>query len=217
MSELFSLFTKHITDQRFPCIAARSAVNSQNVSFLEAGHIACPHDDEPILDFLYKFVSRYRAAPHELCSAVVLFNQPQTLTEDLFDMLLWKRLQALHDLDRLQHKYDDRVSHDPQSAAFSFSIGKEAFFIIGMHPASSRPARAFSHPAIVFNPHAQFEQLRADQRYDKIKAVVRKRELRTVGSINPMLSDFGERSETFQYSGRQHTANWQCPLNIKHD
>jgi uncharacterized protein len=69
----------------------------------------------------------------------------------------------------------------------------------------------------VFNPHQQFEELKKDHRYEKIKAVVRKRELRNTGSINPMLADFGERSETFQYSGQQYEAGWKCPLNTRHD
>lgn len=215
MSQIFSLFKKHITDQSFPCIAARSAVNADKISFMEAGHMACPHDDARILAFLYQFIASYRKSPDQLSSAVVIFNGPDQINENIFEMFLWKRLQSLHDLDRTHYDYDSRVSSDPQSAEFSFSIGQEAFFIIGMHPGSSRQARAFSQPALVFNPHQQFEDLKKDNRYDKIKAVVRKRELRTNGSINPMLADFGERSESFQYSGQQYRADWKCPLHTK--
>ena len=47
-------------------------------------------------------------------------------------------------LDAENYNYDDRVEADPSSAKFSFSIKEEAFYIIGLHAASSRQARQFS-------------------------------------------------------------------------
>mgnify|MGYP001586067322 CR=1 FL=1 len=81
---------------------------------------------------------------------------------------------------------------------------------------SSRKARRFEYPAIVFNPHQQFEQLRRSKKYQAMRMMVRKRDERYSGSINPMLADFGEQSEVIQYSGRNYDANWKCPLNIRH-
>jgi hypothetical protein len=45
-----------------------------------------------------------------------------------------------------------------------------------------------------------------------MKAVVRKKDMVLAGSINPMLTNFGEASEVYQYSGKQYDKNWQCPL-----
>ncbi len=106
---------------------------------------------------------------------------------------------------------------NPSAPEFSFSLKEEAFFIIGLHPASSRPARQFKYPALVFNPHLQFEQLREANKYQSIKYAVRKRDIAYSGSINPMLTDFGEASEVYQYSGRKYDEQWQCPLKIKHE
>ncbi len=41
----------------------------------------------------------------------------------------------------------------------------------------------------------------------------RAREMAFQGSINPMLKNFGERSEASQYSGRAVSDNWPCPFH----
>ena len=48
------------------------------------------------------------------------------------------------------------------AVADDFSLSGTAFFVVGLHPNASRPARQFSSPVLVFNLHAQFERLRAD-------------------------------------------------------
>ena len=159
---------------------------------------------------------RYRNSNEFYHSAAIIFTGPQIINEEMFDALLWQRLQALEILDAENYKYDNRVEADPASAKFSFSIKEEAFYIIGLHAASSRQARRFIHPTLVFNPHAQFEQLRASSKYDAMKNTVRKRDIAFSGSVNPMLQDFGEASEVFQYSGRKYDDSWKCPLKITH-
>jgi hypothetical protein len=42
---------------------------------------------------------------------------------------------------------------------------------------------------------------------------VRKRDIAYSGSINPMLNDFGNASEVYQYSGKQYTSDWVCPFS----
>lgn len=205
-----------IENKAFACVAAKAALAKSQIECFVAGNMACPKDDRDILDFLYRFIDNYRNSKEQYHSAVVIFEGPDFVGDKMFDMLLWKRLQALSDMDSFSYKYDDRVNHDPASPEFSFSLKKEAFFIIGLHPASSRPARRFSYPALVFNPHQQFEELRASGKYDKLKHVVRKRDIALSGSVNPMLTDFGDASEVYQYSGREYKSDWQCPLKINH-
>jgi FPC/CPF motif-containing protein YcgG len=64
----------------------------------------------------------------------------------------------------------------------------------------------------VFNPHEQFERLRADGHWKRMQETIRRRDLELQGSINPMLSDFGEQSEARQYSGRAVEDNWRAPF-----
>ncbi|MEO6316680.1 MAG: guanitoxin biosynthesis heme-dependent pre-guanitoxin N-hydroxylase GntA [Chitinophagaceae bacterium] len=210
-------FAAAVGETEFPCIMARSALANQQLRSMTAGHMACPNNDRAILDFLYEFIDEFKKAGAGYHSAVIIFDQPVETTETLFEQLFWQRLQALADLDARNFGYDKRVSADPMSENFSFSLKEEAFYIIGLHPASSRKARRFSHPAIVFNPHAQFEALRAANKYDKIKQVIRKRDLQYSGSVNPMLKDFGTATEAFQYSGNKYDDQWKCPLHIKHE
>ena len=200
----------------FPCIAAKAAHERHLIKCMVAGNMACPKDDTAILFFLYDFVDAYRNSTEMYNSAAIIFTGPQITGEEMFDALLWQRLQALEILDAENYKYDNRVEADPVSAKFSFSIKEEAFYIIGLHAASSRQARRFIHPTLVFNPHAQFEQLRASSKYDAMKSTVRKRDIAFSGSVNPMLQDFGDASEAFQYSGRKYDDQWKCPLKITH-
>ena len=169
-----------------------------------------------ILKFLYDFVDDYRQSESLYNSAVVLFKGPETSNEEMFDALLWQRLQAISNLDAARYQYDPRVEQDPKSPKFSFSIKEEAVYIIGLHPSSSRKARQFRYPAMVFNPHAQFEKLRETSKYEPIRQVVRKRDINFSGSVNPMLADFGEASEAFQYTGRRYDKTWQCPFISHH-
>jgi FPC/CPF motif-containing protein YcgG len=48
-----------------------------------------------------------------------------------------------------------------------------------------------------------------------MKKVVRRRDELYSGSVNPMLKDFGEAPEVFQYSGKQYDSTWKCPLHHK--
>jgi uncharacterized protein len=213
---IIETFYRYLSDERYPCVAARAAVSRQQIQCLVADHMACPKDDESILQFIYAFVDDFRKTGTLLQSAAVIFTGPEETTEGTFDSLLWNRLQALSRLDATHFTYDKRVNPDPAHPNFSFSLAEEAFFVIGLHPGSSRASRQFRFPAIVFNPHAQFEQLRESNQYEKMKNIIRRRDIVYSGSINPMLADFGESSEVYQYSGRQYDGEWICPLRPTH-
>ena len=87
--------------------------------------------------------------------------------------------------------------------------------MIGLHGGASRLARRLPFPALVFNSHRQFEQLRADGRYAKMQAATRERDIALQGSINPNLADFGRASEARQYSGRAVDSGWVCPFRAR--
>jgi FPC/CPF motif-containing protein YcgG len=109
-------------------------------------------------------------------------------------------------------EWDRSVSPDPRDSHFSFSFAGQAFYVIGLHANSSREARRFPWPTLVFNPHEQFERLRTDGKWKRMQQTIRERDTQLQGSINPMLSDFGERSEAPQYSGRAVGEDWQPPI-----
>jgi FPC/CPF motif-containing protein YcgG len=207
-------FENFLLNDAFPCVAARAALNKDQIKYHVSGHMACPQDNYNIIKFLYDFIDEYRKAETQFHSAVVIFKDPVYITEETFDKLLWMKLQMLSNIDSKIYNYDKRVSTEPASPEFSYSLKEEAFFIIGLNPASSREARKFKYPALVFNPHSQFEELRALNRYEKMKNIVRKRDVEYSGSVNPMLKDFGAASEVYQYSGMKYNSDWKCPFKI---
>jgi len=214
--EIIEEYMDHLKEKSFPCVAAHEAAIKNTIRCYVADHIACPHNDLQILNFLYAFVDEYRTVEEGYHSSAIIFKNPRILSEEMFDMFLWQRLQALADLDATNYPYDSRVSSNTNSPHFSFSLKSEAFYIIGLHESSSRKARQFKYPALVFNPHAQFQKLREDNHYQKMQRIVRSRDVLYSGSVNPMLADFGTSPEVFQYSGREYEATWSCPLKLKH-
>ena len=205
-----------INKKDFPCVAAKTAFTWQQLNCLVVDHLACPKDDAEILEFLYQFVDKYRASDKLYHSATIIFRGPTAPDEALFEELFWQRLQALSNLDARRYGYDPRVVADPSSPEFSFSLKEEAFFVIGLHPGSGRLARQFKYPTLVFNVHQQFEQIRANGNYEKLRDTIRGRDLAYSGSVNPMLQNFGASSEAHQYTGKAHDAAWQCPFRSLH-
>jgi len=209
---VFNEYYNFLSNKAFPCVAAKDAMAKGNIKLFVADNIGCPKDDKAILDFMYSFTAFYRKSIKGFYSAAIIFNQPEIINEEMFDALLWKRLAALRSLDALQYRHDRRVAANPTDSNFSFSMMEEAYFIVGLNPMSSRPARRFKYATLVFNPHAQFETMKKDARYEKMKTIVRKRDVSFSGSVNPMLTDFGEASEVYQYSGKNYDSQWKCPL-----
>lgn len=209
-------YTAFINDKAFPCIGAKASMAKLQAQSMVAGHMACPAHDKAILDFLYDFIDEVRGSDDNFHSAAIIFNSPVNMDEDTFEMLLWQRLQSLSKMDAERYAYDTRVSPDPASPDFSFSLKSEAFFIIGMHPASSRKARRFDYPTLVFNLHAQFERLKETSKYENMQQAIRKKDVLFSGSVNPMLTDHGRSSEIMQYSGRHYKDGFECPLKIFH-
>lgn len=209
-------FHDHLKAKEFPCIAAHEASNKKTLRCFVAEHMACPMDDAQILHFIYDFVDDYVLSETGFHSAAIIFKAPHITEETTFDDLLWRRLQSISDMDAQRFNYDSRVAADISSPNFSFSLKEEAFYIVGLHPASSRKARQYKYPVLIFNPHSQFEKLRTENHYHKMQQIVRKRDEEFSGSVNPMLADFGNAPEVFQYSGRVYDPSWQCPLKINH-
>ena len=81
-------------------------------------------------------------------SFVAAFEGPLGMSELEFEQAMWERQQALHDLDARTCDWDGRVSSDPASPDFSFSLRGKAFFVIGLHPNASRRSRRYWRPAL---------------------------------------------------------------------
>lgn len=205
-----------VADMSFPCVGAKSALARGGLVIHRARDITSAWDDLQIFAVLMAFISRYRADPAPFQSLAIVFDGPEGLDEAAFETALWQRAQSLSDKDFwLGHTADPRVSADPRNPDFALSFGGEAFFLVGLHPRASRPARRFERPTIVFNAHAQFRNLREMGRYEPLRRSILKRDMALAGTENPMLARFGEVSEARQYSGRAVDAHWRCPFQSK--
>ena len=205
-------FRAYITNDGFSCIGAKAALNGNlfrvgcydEINTLETTCLLA-HD-------LSAFAAEQEESTTNYASFAAIFPAPMFEDEDVWESSLWAQLQNLHELDRQNFKWDPSVSSDPENPGFSFSFAGTGFFIVGLHPHSSRLARRFSRAAMVFNPHAQFDRLRELDQYERMQQTIRTRELKLQGSLNPNLSDFGTQSEARQYSGRPVEQNWKCPF-----
>lgn len=207
-------FTQFINARSFPCVGAKAALNRDGMRFVVARDLTSAWDDLRIMSALIKVARSYRADPQLFRSLVVLFERGAPSDEAAYEALLWQRLQSLSDKDEwLGQPPDPRVAHDPNDPHFAMSFGGEGFFVVGLHPHSSRPARRFANPALVFNLHDQFDQLRALGRYDPLRAAIMDRDLALAGVANPMLASHGTISAARQYSGRAVNDGWTCPYS----
>jgi len=210
---LAATLRRHVADTQFPCLGAKSALNTGMLSIHAAWRIDSAWDDVAIHEALRDWSAQYRAEASGLRSFAVVFSGPVDLDEEGFEAAMWDRLNSFAAKDAWRGQpWDPAISSDPEDPHFSLSFGGEAYFVVGLHPRASRPARRLDRPAMVFNLHDQFERLREQQRYEKLRAAILARDARLAGSINPMLARHGESSEARQYSGRMVDGDWKCPF-----
>lgn len=201
-------FREFVLDPHFPCLGAKAAFNSNSQTLRVFDELASAEATNELAAALPDFTAR----PSDYASFIAIFERPRETTEIEFEELLWKQLRLLHAHDGAGLTWAPNVASDPADPHFSFSFGGQALYVIGMHANSSRDARRFPWPTLIFNPHEQFERLRSDGKWKHMQETIRQRDVQLQGSINPMLSDFGEQSEARQYSGRPVEEDWRAPF-----
>jgi FPC/CPF motif-containing protein YcgG len=205
-----------VLNERFTCMGGKAALRQGTYRFGFYGDMTSAAAARGLAHDLFTFSGDINAMESGFTTFLASFTGPNPPDEATFERTLWRLLQTLHDLDAPHHEWDPAVSDDPADPQFAFSFGGVAFFVVGLHAASSRVARRFAWPTLVFNPHRQFDALKDSGRYPRLQHVIRRAEQRLQGDTNPMLADYGTRSEAAQYSGRHVEADWKCPFHA-HD
>lgn len=209
-------FRGFIQAPQFSCVGARSAVMCDSYRLGIYGMLGSPEATAGLARDLYTFTREAETiGSGEFVTFATFFREPAGVDEKGFEELLWSQLRELNRYDALHFDWDPAVSSDPQSPHFSFSFAGRALFVVGLHPHSSREARRFPWPGLVFNPHAQFVRLREEGRWERFQKIIREREKALQGSLNPNLADYGTISEARQYSGRRVEADWQPPFGSR--
>ena len=199
-----------VIESDHPCVMAQTVFKTKAVNHFEYDSITNPSNDHIILHRLKKYLDNYDLNSNRFQTFIIEFTEDYCKTELEFETDLWNFLGRLKKHDKLE--WDPSVSAEVTDSNFSYSLLKNAFYIIGMHPNSSRNARKTKNVTLVFNLHHQFEILRKMGVYSNVRDRIRKRDYEKNGSINPMLADFGSSSEALQYSGRHVTEKWECPF-----
>lgn len=205
-------FRAHIAGEDFSCVGAKAALNGKIFRFGFYDEMNAAETNQALARDLGIFADEQNRADSNYASFAAIFGASDFENETVWEKSLWTQIENLHQLD-VNSAWDSSVSSNPEDANFSFSYAGAGFFIVGLHPHSSRIARRFSRATMVFNPHAQFDRLRENGQYDRIQQTIRTREMKLQGSLNPNLSDFGTQSEARQYSGRAVEENWKCPFH----
>lgn len=213
LNKIEDQYKSFILCENHPCIMANALFK------MEKYHLKVYDDIENItalkqlLIDIEIYLKQYDFESSDFESFIASFPNNYYQDEVSFEDALWKTLQSLHELDDCE--WDKNVSQNPESPQFSFSIKGKAFYIVGLHPESSRLARQAPYTTLVFNLHWQFEKLREMGTYQVVKDTIRTRDEDLQGSINPVLKDYGADTETKQYSGRAVEENWKCPFHQK--
>jgi uncharacterized protein len=210
-AEAHERFREFVMRPGFSCIGAKAAFHDDAYGLAVYDEMGTNNSTAGLCHDLCDFSQAGMTLRSEYSTFVAIFHSPIGVTETEFEARLWLQLQKLHRANAKHFDWDRKVSSDPADPQFSFSFAGQAFYVIGMHANSSRQARRFSWPALVFNPHEQFERLRTDGKWKRMQRTIRAREIALQGSVNPMLSDFGEQSEARQYSGRAVSDDWTPP------
>ncbi|HEV1997518.1 MAG TPA: guanitoxin biosynthesis heme-dependent pre-guanitoxin N-hydroxylase GntA [Candidatus Dormibacteraeota bacterium] len=204
-------FVGHVSSPAFACVGGKAAVSRGTYRVAMLGELAAEDSTEALARGLRNFATERDDADPDFFTYAAFFTGPVGRDDAEFERLLWRQLQRLNEVDSAP--WDARVSADPEDPRFSFSFGARAYFIVGLHGASSRWSRRFAWPTLVFNPHEQFDELREDGRMRRWQEVIRGRDAELQGGINPNLGDFGELPEARQYSGQQNPKDWKCPFH----
>ncbi len=213
-SAVAGAFRGFIRAPQFPCVGAKSAVMHENYWLGIYPRLGSAEATAGLACDLFTFIQELTdTADDNFKTFIACFREPTDADELAFERLLWTELQKLNIKDAPHFEWDKSVSSDPESPHFAFSFAENAFFVVGLHPHSSREARKFPWPCLVFNSHAQFDHLKAEGNWERLQTVIRERDQQLQGTINPTLAEFGISTEARQYSGRQIESEWKPPFH----
>ncbi|MEW1748272.1 guanitoxin biosynthesis heme-dependent pre-guanitoxin N-hydroxylase GntA [Streptomyces angustmyceticus] len=208
---------RFIQTREFSCLGARAALKRRSLTHRHYRRLGDEASAEENLRDLVAYVDAVRPllSDQSFRTFVATFDAPGPIDEHAYEELLWRHLQRMHDLDSRTFGLDTGTSSDPEQANFGFHAGGHAFFVVGMHPGSSRASRRFTTAAIAFNSLTQFTLL--GENFYSMQGAIRRREVKNNGSVNPSFTEYEYEQPARHYSGRYTEEDWQCPYVSRHE
>lgn len=209
---VYNEIARHVTQANYPCIAAVKSFLQNDFligCYSGFGTDECSQD---LGSDLLSFKQQQKERKSLYFSFWAGFPDSKVESEAQFEELLWKQL-SLVSSHSVTDEWDPNFSSDPLDKNFCFSLDGSAYFIVGMHPMSSRRSRQTAFPILAFNLYDQFHQLMAEEKFEPMVQINRNRELRFQGDINPMVKKHGQEWEAIQFSGQNNPDTWKCPFH----
>jgi FPC/CPF motif-containing protein YcgG len=208
--DICAVMEEMVLHRDYPCLGARSVFHRHRAAVHVFERLGEAESARALLQGLEQFAAQTRVE-EGFASFVAAFRGPRMESEERFEQLLWRELALLAEAD--DQSWSPSVSAHPDDPHFGFSVAGTAYYVVGLHPGASREARRAPLPALVFNLHEQFDRLRSDGNYVRMRDTIRRRDTELQGSVNPMMDDHGSSSEARQYSGRAVAADWRPPFD----
>lgn len=218
MREVRADLESFIQTSEFSCLGARAALKKGSIVHHHYRALGDPESARAHHGDLFEYARDIRPtlSDRSFRTFVSTFDEPGgILDEHEHERLLWRHLQLIHDIDSLTHGLDENTTSDPSAPNFGFHVGGHAFFIIGLHPGSSRASRRFRLPALAFNSIAQFAAM--GEKFFSMQGAIRKREVTNNGSVNPSYSTYEYQMPARLFAGRFSEEDWTCPFTSRHE
>ena len=214
MKQVFEDQIQNLVRQKnYPCVAAIAAMATKDYQLETYSGFGTGISNARIAKDLLGFRDEYQRTKSAYLSFFAIFEDMAELSEEEFEAAMWKELSCMTSVEGISQKWDPQFSSDPADKNFCFSLDGTAFFVVGLHPKSSRKSRQFPVPTLVFNVYDQFRELQKHGRYEPMVQVNRKRDIAFQGSANPMAEIHGDDWESIQFSGKANGAEWKCPFH----
>ena len=205
--------TRKIKQLNYPCVGARIALKKDEYRvgiYSDLGLGKCISD---LGRDLLVFKQEHQISKSPMLSFIAVFENSVFHSEEEFETALWKELSLLASAPEFEAPWDPHFSSNPEDKNFCFSFDGSAFFIVGLHPLSSRVSRQFYVPTLAFNLYEQFEQLDEETEFYPMVRKNRQRDVLYQGSVNPMVEQHAEKWEAIHFSGKNNPPEWKCPVH----
>lgn len=211
---IHSQFRGMLLSPAFPCLGGAGAARRDEYRFGVYDALGSSAAIADCTADLTRFVNDCPASEHPVAVFIAAFQGAPMATEDAFEHALWQQLRGVHERDE-RRVADTPVRDATHSAAGAdpdpgFFFRDRDFFIVGFHAASSRWARRFGWPVLVFNALTHSDALQASGNHERMQQQILARDCRLQGTMNPSLSQ----PQRAQFSGRQVDAGWRCPIDL---
>jgi FPC/CPF motif-containing protein YcgG len=202
-----------VMQPNYPCVAAIKSYAKDDYQVGFYGRLGADGFARDLRNDLLYFLREQRATGSTYLSFWAVFDEADYSEED-FENRLWKQLSNLTSAELRETDWGPNTNSNPQDPSFRFSLAGAEFFVVGLHPQSSRISRQFSRPVLIFNVWDQFAELMRIGQYEPMIQTNRKRDQKFQGDANPMAVAHGDDWESIQFSGRNNSKQWKCPFSF---